>query len=175
MMDSGRLVKQPDPAKASLPHVEDVPERGANEPRRLRRSKQTVERRHALKILAAVGVGAVAAVDALPGARPRKAAAYTEWTSCQGYYSATTTCVPSSAYFGSDNCAGTWHKNSPYWEDAGRYRLRYTLYTSTCNGRNAWRWYTSATAYKKCSDGLKETIDEDNGNAYSSTFSICRT
>ncbi len=129
-------------------------------------------------ILAAMGGVVVASgmgvLDLLPWSRPSKAFALTEWSGCDGYWSNNTvTCVPTTAYYGSDNCSGSWHK------DEGRsgtcYNYRYTPNPTSCGGKNAWRWGGSSARgnHRKCSDGHYEYHDCGGGNI--SNFSICRT
>lgn len=145
-------------------------------PRRPRsRDVLSLTRRRALQGLAAAGAVSLTVVDALPGMRSPAASAYTEHTTCRGYHSNVTTCVPSEAYFGSDNCNGSWHKHTN-WQDTGDLHFRYTLHPSACDGRNAWRWYHVGSIYTKCSDGIKESWDETiPGAPVVTTFSICRT
>jgi hypothetical protein len=78
--------------------------------------------------------------------------------------------VPTSAYYSSNNCSGSWHRN-----DGGSgtcYNFRYTHDPSSCSGRNAWRW-TGRVARRKCSDGWYQYNDCGGGRI--SRFSICRT
>jgi len=144
---------------------------------RTRRSAEALAltRRRALQGIAAAGAVALTVVDALPGMSSRPAAAYTEWTSCRGLYSSSTTCFPSGYYMGADTCdASSWHKDTG-WDDTGCIQFRYTLKAATCDGRNAWRWYHTGAIYTKCSDGIKETIDDCNNGDYVLSPSICKT
>ena len=116
----------------------------------------------------AMGVG-LATLGWLPPARPRGAWAHcclSEWsTSCRGYYSSSTTCVPSTAKYTNNCTAYKWHRN-----DGGSgtcYNFKYTHYHTTCDTRNAWRWGST-----RCSDGWYEYADCGGGRV--STFSICR-
>ena len=91
---------------------------------------------------AAVASG-LAVLDLFPWSKPKGAFAdaYTTWGDCRGYFSASTICYPSSAYY-TGNCSGPWHRN-----DGGSgtcYNYRYTHDPSSCDGHNAWRW-TSGT------------------------------
>ncbi|WP_214104573.1 hypothetical protein [Acrocarpospora catenulata] len=122
----------------------------------------------------AAGLGAL---DLLPGARPRSAAAVvytTIWTDgCHGYANATSVCTPSSAYYGSDNCTNTWHRDDGY--SGTCVSINYTSYSNTCDGRNAWRWTGGSTSSlrRKCSDGYYYSVT--CGSSGSGRFSICRT
>ena len=89
-----------------------------------------------------------------------------------GDFNSSTTCIPSSSYFGSDNCEGTWHRN------VGVIRYR-TLYTYThngtaCSGRNAWLWTYSSIRATKCSDGHLTRMNIDTGQILFDGWSICR-
>lgn len=135
---------------------------------------------------AATGVG-LAALDLLPWSKPRsaEAAAYVTWFQCgppgdtKRYYSPNTTCVPESAYYGSDNCSpnywpvNTYHRNSSEGTSDSRYIYSYTHNPSSCAGNNAWKW-ASSSGTKKCSDGWKTRTDTQGSNHYSN-FSICRS
>jgi hypothetical protein len=102
-------------------------------------------------------------------------------TSCRGYYSSSQICVPTSAYFGRDNCDAAdlahWHKNhaTDFWT-AGSYdyKAHYEHWAGTCDGRNAWVWIATKTM---CSDGQKTRWVYDNGQwvEQMDSFSICRT
>ncbi len=122
----------------------------------------------------AAGLGAL---DLFPGSRPRSASAAvhrTEWsTSCRGYVSRTTVCVPSNAYYGSDNCTGTWHRDDG--ASGTCYSINYTSWPDTCDGRNAWRWNGGSTTptRRKCSDG--QYYYTACGSSPVNRFSICRT
>jgi hypothetical protein len=132
------------------------------------------------RILAAIGGAAVASgmgvLGLFPWAKPRAAfaGAYQSWGDCHGYWSNNTvTCVPTSAYYNSQNCSGSWHRN-----DGGSgtcYNFRFIHYPDTCGGNNAWKWGGSGARgnHRKCSDGHYEYHDCGGGNF--SSFSICRT
>ncbi len=134
------------------------------------------DRRTMLRLAAgaAVGVG-LATLDligrALPGRAVEPHPVFAEWSSCHGFFDASTICVPNTAYFGTGVpgvCSGSWHRNYSY--TGGSVSYDYTFNNTSCNGRNAWRW-TSGTR-RKCSDGWTYYRD---GTTYRSTFSICRT
>lgn len=159
------------PLVSSLPDAEVAPE--AYEPRR--RRPVEASRRSVLKGAATVVAGAaLGALDLLPFTRPAKAAAYTYWNDCRGYHDDDTTCIPTDAYYGADNCNGTWHKETT--ETFGScLETQYTLDPSSCDGRNAWRWY-AGNKYTMCSDGWKYARDLCNGGAVVlNSWSICRT
>ena len=127
----------------------------------------------ALGVATAAGLGAL---DLLPGARPRSAAAAvytTYWTDCHGYANASSVCTPSTAYYGADNCTNTWHR------DDGRtgtcFSANYTSNPTSCGGRNAWRWNGGSTTStrRKCSDGDYYVVT--CGSTGVDRFSICRT
>jgi hypothetical protein len=128
------------------------------------------------RILAAVGGAAVAAgvaaLDLLPWSKPRAAfaAAYTAWSTCHGFYNANTTCVPTNAYFNSQNCSGSWHRNDG--SSGTCYVINWTHLATTCDGHNAWRW-TGGGPNRKCSDGRYHY--RDCGGGAIDRFSICRT
>jgi hypothetical protein len=127
----------------------------------------------ALGVVTAAGLGAL---DLLPGARPRSAAAAvykTYWEDCHGYANASTVCTPSTSYYGSDNCIDTWHRDNG--RTATCVSLKYTSYSNTCGGRNAWRWNGGSTSStrRKCSDGDYYVIT--CGSTGVDRFSICRT
>lgn len=128
-------------------------------------------RRTVLKgTMAVVAGAALGALDLLPFSRPAAAHAYTEWTTCVGYYSSSTICVPSSAYYGSDNCLTSWHKNQ-YDLVNTCILAEYEINLTSCSGRNAWRWGST-----KCSDGWKYSRDLCNGGStVINNFSICRS
>lgn len=125
----------------------------------------------------AVTATGLAALDVFPGARTRSASAavyMTEWdNSCRGFSNASTVCVPSSAYYGSDNCTGSWHRDDG--ASGTCYSLNWTSLPSTCDGKNAWRWYGGSTTStrRKCSDG--ERYVSQCGSSPIDQFSICRT
>jgi hypothetical protein len=127
-------------------------------------------RRSFLRFLAvgAMGVG-LSVVGWLPPARPRGAWAHcclSEWTNgCHGFYSPSTTCVPSNAWYSYTCTSNKWHRN-----DGGSgtcYNFKYTHNHTSCDGRNAWRWGST-----RCSDGWYEYADCGGGRVNS--FSICR-
>ncbi|MGW5683569.1 hypothetical protein [Nonomuraea sp. NPDC003754] len=153
-----------------IPSVADEPE--SPEPSRYAVTEQRWSRRRLFGTVAGVTVAAgLGALDLLPWSRPRAAMALTEWTDgCHGYFNSSTVCTPSSAYYGSDNCSGSWHKNQG--GSGTCYNYRYTPNETSCGGRNAWRW-TGSVARRKCSDGWYEYHDCGGGNI--SRFSICRT
>jgi hypothetical protein len=129
-----------------------------------------VRRRSFIRFAAggAMGVG-LAVLGWLPPARPQGAWAHcclSEWADgCHGFFSSSTTCVPSTAKY-SDTCtAGKWHRN-----DGGSgtcYNFRFLHNHTSCANRNAWRWNRT-----RCSDGHYEYHDCGGGNV--NTFSICR-
>lgn len=130
-------------------------------------------RRRVLGALTGVAVASgLALLDLFPWSRPRsaEAAAYTAWSDCRGYFDSTTICVPSSAYYNSNNCSGSWHRNDG--SSGTCYTYRYTHDPSSCDGHNAWKW-TGAVARRKCSDGWYQYYD--CGGTAISRFSICRT
>ncbi len=134
-------------------------------------------RRRVLKMFTGAGVAmGLGAIGSIPLSRPRPAyaAAYEEWlNSCQGYYAASTVCVPTSAYYGSDNCApgSTWHREDRVRQDSC-VEIRYTHDPTSCNGRNAWVWRGNGPS-AKCSDG-RRYVENSCGSDFSA-FSICRT
>jgi hypothetical protein len=159
-----------------IPSAQEMPE-GAGESRVAPITSRWSRRRilgMAFGVATAAGLGAL---DLLPGARPRSAAAQvytTYWGDCHGYANASTVCTPPTAYYGSDNCTSTaWHR------DGGRtgtcFSANYTSNPSSCGGRNAWRWNggnTSSTR-RKCSDGYRYAVV--CGSTGVGGFSICRT
>ncbi|GII75746.1 hypothetical protein Sru01_07280 [Sphaerisporangium rufum] len=123
--------------------------------------------------MTAVGLGAL---DLLPGARPRSAAAAvykTIWGDCHGYVNASTVCTPSNAYYGSDNCTSTWHRDDGYSGTCVSYK--YTSNPTSCGGRNAWKWTggNTTSTRRKCSDGRYVSVQ--CGSSSIDRFSICRT
>jgi hypothetical protein len=169
----------PERADAALPVVDD-PDIRVSRPREVRRQA----RRRFLQMMGAVGVGmGLAFTDGLSTrfARPAGAAAYEVWGDCRGYFSSSTTCVPSSAYYGSDNCDGnTWHRNDTVVVGVTLDVVLVGIYThlpSTCAGRNAWLWAWAGGQSTKCSDGRKEVwrATSTESTLLSSQFSICRT
>lgn len=135
-------------------------------------------RRRMLKLMTGAGMAVgLGAVGTIPLSKPRKAyaAPYEEWLdTCRGYFNINTTCVPQSAYYGSDNCApGTdWHREDTVTIDACN-EVRYTHVGATCDGRNAWTWEGRGRA-AKCSDGYRTTVNTCTGAEFRA-FSICRT
>ncbi len=129
--------------------------------------------------LLALGAFAVDAVVGLPFVRARRAdaAAYQYYSGCQNFWHSTTICVPSYAYYGSDNRGGPVSgRPGAYWHRSGYDSFSGRVYThdpSSCNGRNAWIWvknYRSRDYNWMCSDGhLTATW-----HGWSS-FSICRS
>lgn len=117
-------------------------------------------------------VSGLGLLDLLPWSRPRSAlaAAYEQWYDCRGYFNSSTICVPSSAYYRSSNCSGSWHRNDG--SSGTCYSFKYTHDPDSCAGRNAWRW-TGRVARRKCSDGWY--YYQDCGGGYINRFSICRT
>lgn len=134
----------------------------------------TVTRRRFMTFLIAGVTGSVlSAMGAFPPAR-RGLAHYAPgdvWgSSCRGYYSPSTTCVPSSAYFGSDVCTSTkWHSDAG--ASGSGYSINYVMDHDSCDTRNAWVW-SPAPGKVRCSDGAKYTSVQGGGTSY--TFSICR-
>lgn len=131
------------------------------------------------KVLAAIGGVTVASglsvLGLLPWSRPQRAYAdaYVSWSTCHGYWDSSTTCVPSTAYYGSNVCSGSWHKD--YTDTGSCYYIDYYHNPSSCDGNNAWKWGGSSArgAHRKCSDGWYtyrscQFPDIDR-------FSICRT
>ena len=139
--------------------------------------RSTVGRRTLLKLVAGGGLGiGLAALDLVARALPSRAnnsnPILSVWSDCHGYFSSSTVCVPSTAYYGGGTpkvCNGSWHRNDKYSGSSVTYD--FTLYNTTCDGRNAWRWI-GRVANRKCSDG--HTYYRD-GSTYRNTFSICRT
>ena len=129
--------------------------------------------RNALLISSGVALGVL---DLIPLTRPRRAnAAYTVWSDgCHGYHDNTTVCYPPNAYYGSDNCDGTWHRaQSNTWLNSC-VKATYTHDSTSCSTRNAWYWYAGSN-YTKCSDGFKTSYDYCNNVSAINSFSICRT
>jgi hypothetical protein len=162
---------------AALPVVDD-PDVRVSRPREVRRQA----RRRFLQMMGAVGVGVgLAFTDSLSTrfARPAGAAAYEVWGDCRGYFSSSTTCVPSSAYYGSDNCDGNaWHRNESVVVGSGPFLIvNYVHLPSTCAGRNAWLWAWAGGTSTKCSDGRAEVwyLEGTTPTLLNSQFSICRT
>ncbi|MGI5489589.1 hypothetical protein [Microtetraspora malaysiensis] len=160
-----------------IPSAQDRPEEAL--PSRVAMLNPRWSRRRVFGMaLGAVTAAGLGALDLLPGARPRSAAAqvYTSiWTDgCHGYATASAVCSPASAYFGPGNCTiGNWHRDNG---DTGTcYSAKYTSKASTCDGRNAWRWNGGSTSSlkRKCSDG--EYYYVTCGSTGTTRFSICRT
>ncbi|MEU8250045.1 hypothetical protein [Nonomuraea sp. NPDC048916] len=158
-----------------IPSAEEMPE-GAL-PSRVATVKPRWSRRRVLGMafgtVTAAGLGAL---DLLPGARPRSAAAVvytTYWSDCHGYVNASTVCTPSNAYYGSDNCTGSWHRDDG--ASGTCYSINYTSEPYTCGQRNAWRWTggTTTSTRRKCSDG--HYYATQCGSSPIDRFSICRT
>ena len=89
------------------------------------------DRRTMLRLAAgaAVGVG-LATLDligrALPGWAVEPHPVFAEWSSCHGFFDASTICVPNTAYFGTGVpgvCSGSWHRNYSYTGGFGELRL----------------------------------------------------
>lgn len=152
-----------------IPSVMDVPESPV--PSRFAVRERGWSRRRLFGTVAGVTIAAgLGALDVLPWSKPRSADALTQWTDgCHGYYNSSSICTPSSAYYNSQNCSASWHKNQG--GSGTCYNYRFTPNTTSCAGRNAWRW-TSGTR-RKCSDGWYEY--NDCGGGHISRFSICRT
>jgi hypothetical protein len=98
------------------------------------------------------------------------------WGDCHGYINPTTVCVPSSAYYSSSVCSGSWHRNDA--ASGTGYSYNYTFNNTSCSTRNAWKWFGASgsghsTLRRKCSDGHTEYADV--GGTRISSFSICRT
>lgn len=166
-----------EPAHAALPTVSD-PDARVTRPKEVRRQA----RRNFLQMMGAVGVGVgLAFTDSLSTrfARPAGAAPYELWGDCRGYFSSSTTCVPSSAYYGSDNCdANTWHRNESVVVGSGPFLIyNYVHLGTTCAGRNAWLWAWAGGTSTKCSDGNVELwhLEGTTPTLIGSQFSICRT
>jgi len=140
-------------------------------PSRLWRPPAAWSRRRVLTAIGGAAVAAgVAALDLIPWSKPREAfaAAYTTWSTCHGYFTATQICYPANAYFNSNNCSGTWHRNDG--SSGTCYVFKFTHNPSSCDGHNAWKW---TSPNRKCSDGWYEYHDCGGGNI--NRFSICRT
>jgi hypothetical protein len=167
-----RATPAPAEPESELPAVSD-PDTRVTRPKEVRRQA----RRHFLQMIGAAGVGVgLAFTDSLSTrfARPAGAAAYEMWGECRGYFSSTTTCVPSSAYYGSDNCTGDWHRQEYlFFPDVVWGYLHHGF---SCNGRNAWLWRWRTDGWStKCSDGYVESYHPLTFQLLSSQFSICRT
>jgi hypothetical protein len=134
-----------------------------------------ISRRQAIRFFLSGIAGLVlATVTSLPPFRVRKAGAHyapTEWYTCVGYFSPQTTCVPTTAYYGSDVCIPTSPQKFHRDDNAAAtgYYVDYIQLHSSCGGRNAWRW--EAQQVKRCSDGNRVVVTS-SGSA--TTFSICR-
>lgn len=160
--------------------IETIPKAGeappSAEPSAVWVSSDVLSRR---KVLGAMGGVAIASglsvLGLLPWSRPQKAfaAAYTSWPDCHGFWDSSTTCVPSNAYYSSNNCSGIWHRNDG--ASGTCYNYRYTHNPTSCAGNNAWKWGGSGARgyHRMCSDGWYEYHDCGGGNI--SRFSICRT
>ncbi|MEV0597402.1 hypothetical protein [Nonomuraea cavernae] len=158
-----------------IPSAQEAPE--AALPSRVASGTSRWSRRRmfgmAFGVATAAGLGAL---DLLPGSRPRSAAAAVYKTihdTCRGFVNASTVCVPPSAYYGSDNCTSTWHRDDGY--SGTCVSINYTSHPSTCDGRNAWRWTGGSTTStrRKCSDGQYYVVQ--CGSSAINRFSICRT
>jgi len=166
----------------SRPSFEDLPSAveapPSPEPSRVAAPRPGLSRRHLLRAATGVGVAAgLGLLDLFPWSRPRlaDAAAYQQWSDCHSYFSnSTTICVPTSAYYGSNNCSGSWHKQD--LSQSGCIYHRYSHNPTSCAGRNAWRWTGSSAhgPHRKCSDGWYWFRD-CTGPTSISMFSICRT
>lgn len=155
-----------------IPSATDEPE-DAPPTAMLGRSETEFSRRRLLSTIAGIGIAAgLGLLDALPWSRPQGAfaAAYQEWSTCQGYYASSTTCVPTTALY-SNTCSGSWHRNDG--SSGTCYNYRYYHHPTRCNGRNAWRWKNSRGSDRKCSDGDYNYADCGGGRV--SRMSICRT
>lgn len=155
-----------------IPSANERPENA--EPTQVGLKDSRWSRRRLFGTVAGVTIaGGLGALDLLPWSKTKAADALTEWsTSCRGYFNSSTVCVPSSAIY-SNNCSGSWHKNdSSHWSGCNRYK--YWPDTSSCDGRNAWRW-TGRVARRKCSDGWYMYYDCGGTNQNITLFSICRT
>jgi hypothetical protein len=170
-----------EPEDAPLPVVDDPGVR-VTRPREVRRQA----RRRFLQTIGAVGVGiGLAFTDGLSTrfARRAGAAPYEMWGDCRGFFDPSTTCTPTTAYFGSDNCdANAWHRHEygvfPLSSEAVLIIVYYHL-GDTCAGRNAWLWSWSGGTATKCSDGRVESWiwNPWTGESvlYGTVFSVCRT
>jgi hypothetical protein len=139
---------------------------------RVRRS--AVGRRTLLKLATGgalgIGLGVLDLVArALPSSANNPNPILSIWNDCRGYFASSTICVPTSAFYGSSVCNGTWHRNDKYYGSSVSYD--YTFNNTSCDTRNAWRW-VGRVANRKCSDGWTYYSD---GGTYRNTFSICRT
>jgi hypothetical protein len=161
---------------AALPDFRERPVDAEPSAVTLHARRLELDRRTMLRLAtgAALGLG-LAALDligrALPARGVEPSPVLSEWSDCQGFFSSSTVCVPTTAYFGTGVpgvCSGSWHRNYSY--TGGSVTYDYTFNNTSCNGRNAWRW-TNGTR-RKCSDGWTYYRD---GTTYRNTFSICRT
>lgn len=131
------------------------------------------------RVLGAIGGAAVASglgvLGLFPWSRPGTAfaAAYTAWPTCHGFFDINTTCVPTNAYFGDDNCDGQWHRNETLTQ--GCESMRYIHDWSSCDGNNAWQWGgpNARGEHGMCSDGWRDYTACDGSTI--SRFSVCRT
>ena len=153
-----------------VPLVDVAPGEGAVASEVAQALHKDVGRRSFLRYVAggAMGVG-LAVVGWLPPARPRGAWAHcclSEWsTSCRGYYSSRTICVPENSKFDNNCTSGKWHRDDG--SSGTCYSYKYSHNHTSCDTRNAWRWGST-----RCSDGWYEYADCGGGRV--STFSICR-
>jgi hypothetical protein len=145
-------------------------------------------RRQFIQLASAVGAGiGLACLDVLsnPFVKMAHAAPYEFWEDCHGYFSETTICVPSTSYFGSDNCDfyyyAHFHRAGVTYGNDGQghnYRCEYEHNGSSCGGRNAWIW-RGRVGNKMCSDGRKRRYIEYDGSGgwrlEFNSFSICGT
>lgn|SRR5574341_567244 len=159
------------PLPVDVPSMDEAPAQGTTASGIVAALRDSgVRRRSFLRFVAggAMGVG-LTVLGALPPARPRGAWAHcclSEWTDgCHGYFSSSTTCVPSSAYYSNTCTSGKWHRDDG--ASGTCYSYKYTHNHSSCDGRNAWRWGST-----RCSDGWFEYADCGGGRI--SSFSICR-
>jgi hypothetical protein len=154
-----------------IPSANEMPENA--EPTQVAPKDSRWSRRRLFGTIAGVTIaGGLGALDLLPWSKSKSAEALTEWTDgCHGFFDSSSICVPRSAIY-SGNCAGSWHKTDlSHWSGCNRYQWQ--PYTSSCAGRNAWRW-TSGTR-RKCSDGYYMYYDCGGTNTNITRFSICRT
>jgi hypothetical protein len=138
-----------------------------------------------MSVAVAAGIGlAFSDFMASPFLRWAFADYYQYWNNCSpnNYFSSSQTCVPTSAYFGSDNCDVAylvhWHRKDSLstWSAGGSsYKAYYTQNPTSCSNKNAWIW--NGNHGTMCSDGNKTRYANDGFGWYVQydNFSICRT
>ena len=162
---------------ATLPDFDTAPPDAVPSAVTAQARRSAVRRRTLLKMAigGALGTG-LAALDlvarALPGRANNPNPILSVWNECRGYFDSGTICVPNTAYYGGGTpgvCNGSWHRNDK--QTSGTVRFDFTLYNTTCDTRNAWRW-VGRVHNRKCSDGHTYY---SGGGVNRNTFSICRT